>query len=287
MTALRPAAVAPGLHSAPDTLGGRCGVPGWALAVTFCVAAIALSLGLTPAGAAAQLSVYPALVEFEAGPAAGLQTLTVENQGDAALEVRIYLSDYDREPDGDHIYIPYGEHDHSCTDRLQAFPEQLSVEPGERGEIRLRLEEGEGSCWGLVFVERRTLTPSGITVAQRIAVKVLAQPAAGSREGRVVGVAVDTVGGRSVVIGFENEGERALDVEGELEIRDLAGDIVGVVAVERFHALPGRQRQLRVPLDAAALGDLVLAPGQYVLVAILDFGGDYLAGGQAILDVTP
>jgi len=95
------------------------------------------------------------------------------------------------------------------------------------------------------------------------------------------------VGGRSVVVGFENEGERALDVEGELEIRDLAGDIVRVVAVEPFHALPGRQRQVRVKLDAAALGDVVLAPGQYVLVAILDFGGDYLAGGQAILDMTP
>jgi len=285
VTALRLLAVAVGPHSAPDKLGGRCGVPGWALAAAVSLATSVLSLA--PAGAAAQLSVYPALVEFEAGPEVGLQTLTVENQGDASMEVRIYLSDYDRDPDGDHVYIPYGEHDHSCKGRLEAFPDQLSVEPGERGEIRLRLDEGEGSCWGLVFVEKRTLTPSGITVAQRIAVKVLAQPASASREGRVVGVAVDTVGGRSVVVGFENEGERALDVEGEVEIRDLAGEIVRVVAVERFHALPGRQRQVRVKLDAAALGDVVLAPGQYVLVAILDFGGDYLAGGQAILDVTP
>jgi hypothetical protein len=287
MTALRPRAVAVGLHSAPESFGGRCGVQRGAIAVAITLAASVLSLALAPAGAAAQLAVYPALVEFEAGPAVGLRTLTVENQGDGSMEVRVYLSDYDRDPDGDHIYIPYGEHEHSCTGRLQAFPDQLSVESGERGEIRLRLEEGEGSCWGLVFVEKRTLTPSGITVAQRIAVKVLAQPASASREGRVVGVAVDTVGGRAVVVGFENEGARALDVEGEVEIRDLAGDIVRVVAVERFHALPGRQRQVRVKLDEASLGDGVLAPGKYVLVAILDFGGDYLAGGQAILDVTP
>lgn len=286
MMALRPRAVAVGPHSAPEPIGGRCGVPAWVPAVILSVASLVLALAMTPLEAAAQLAVYPALVEFEPGPAVSLQTLAVENQGDAAVEVRVYLSDYDRQPDGGHVYIPFGEHDHSCTGRLQAFPEQLSVQPGEQGEIRLRLERGQESCWGMVFVEKRTLTPSGITMAQRIAVKVLAQPVSDSREGRVVGVAVDTVGSPSVVVGFENDGARALDVEGELEIRDLAGHIVVVVPVERFHALPGRQRQVRVRLDPASMDD-VLEPGQYVLVAILDFGGDYLAGGQTLLEVSP
>lgn len=287
MRALRPKVVAAGLRAAPGTVGSRRGVraravcarPVAGLAVAAAVAACAVAV---PGAAAAQFSVYPAMVEFNGAAGVGTESLTVENQGDEPIEVRVYQSDYDRTEEGGHVYLEPGTHESSCRGRLQAFPDQLGVGPGQRGEIRLRLESAAAGCWGIVFVEKRTLTASGITVAQRIAVKVLARPPGGAMEGRVRGVSVDTAAGRPAVVWFANEGERVLDVEGEVEIRDLTGEILEVLDVEPFQVLPGRTRRVRVALE-----DVALAPGRYVLVAILDFGGDYLAGGQTLLEVKP
>lgn len=259
--------------TAPGTVGSRCGVRSSLLAI------VALAVAVP---AAAQFSVYPAVMELEAETSPATQTVTVENQGDEAIEVRVYLSDYDRTADGGHTYVAFGEHANTCGGRLEAFPDQLAVEPGERGEIRLRLDAGPGTCWAIAFVEKRTLTASGITVAQRIGVKVLAEVAGGVREGQVASFAMDTTAERAALLTFENESVGWLDVEGEIEVRDMAGEIVEVVEVDGFQVLPGRVRDVRVPLDG-----LALEPGRYILVAILDFGGDYLAGAQTLLEIEP
>lgn len=295
----RPVWAASGSHAAPGTVGSRRGVRasrsigavgraigarviGALMVGALMVGAPSVGVLAVPVAAAAQFSVYPAMVEFPAASGVGTESLTIENQGSESIEVRVYQSDYDRTEDGGHTYLEHGSHVNSCRGRLQAFPDQLAVEPGQRGEIRLRLEGGSGTCWGIVFVEKRTLTASGITVAQRIGVKVLARSAGGTMEGRVGGMSVDTAGGRAAVIGFENEGEQVLDIDGEIEIRDMTGEILEVLDVDPFRVLPGRTRRVRVSLD-----DATLTPGRYVLVAVLDFGGEYLVGGQALLEVQP
>lgn len=257
-------------RTAPGQTGGRLGVYGlWALL-------------LLPGAASAQFAVHPVLVDVDATSRVGTETITVQNQGTEPLEVAVYLSDYDRSATGDHSYVSFGEHPNTCAGRLEAFPDQLSLAPGERGEIRLQMQPDSATCWGLVFVEKRTRAPSGITMAQRIGVKVLAESDGLAREGRVLGLAVDTTAEPAALLSFGNDGDGSLDVAGEVEIRDLAGEVVGVVEVEPFQVLPGRERRVRIPLGGAAL-----EPGRYVLVAILDFGADYLAGGQAVLDLRP
>lgn len=253
------------------------GLPGSRLGAFVVVAFLSM-----PASLSAQFAVHPVLVELEAASRVGTETITVESQGREPLELRVYLSDYDRAPSGDHSYLPFGEHAATCAGRLEAFPDQLALQPGERGEIRLRVQPGTDVCWGIVFVEKRTLSESGLTMAQRIGVKVLVEPPGLSREGRVLGVVADTTSTPAALVAFENEGAAALDVTGEVEIRDLEGEVVGVVEAEPFQVLPGHQRRIRVPLD-----DVTLEPGRYVLVAILDFGASYLAGGQAMLEVRP
>ena len=234
----------------------------------------------TPGAAAAQFAVYPVSLELEATGRVAARSVTVENQGSETLEVRIYPSDYDRAPSGDHRYVRFGEHERSCSGRLETFPDQLALGPGERGEIRIRMQPGSAVCWGIVFVEKRTVAPTGLTMAQRIGVKVLAEPDGLPREGRVLGVAADTTSEPAALVAFENQGQAVLDITGEVEVRDMTGEVVGVAEAEPFQVLPGRQRRVRVPLDGVALG-----PGRYVLVAILDLGAEYLAGGQALLEV--
>lgn len=237
---------------------------------------------LYASGLSAQFAVYPVLVTMDVTDQVGTQTLTVENQGDEPLELAVYLSDYDRTDSGDHQYVPFGEHPNTCQGRLEVFPDQLALQAGEKGEIRLRVQPGPGTCWAMVFVEKRTLTPSGITMAQRIGAKVLAESSQATLEGRVLGMAADTTAEPAALLAFENQGSGMLDVTGEIEVRDLTGEVVGVVKVDPFSVLPGHGRRIRVPLAGVELG-----PGRYIMVAVLDFGADYLAGGQAMIEVAP
>ena len=251
------------------------GIPGSRVGALVTVVLLAI-----PVGAAAQFAVYPVSLELEATSGVAARNVTVENQGSETLEVRVYAGDYDRAPTGDHRYFRFGEHERTCAGRLETFPDQLALAPGERGEIRIRMQPDSAVCWGVVFVEKRTVAPTGLTMAQRIGVKVLAEPAGLPREGRVLGVAADTTSEPAALVAFENQGRAVLDITGEVEVRDMTGEVVGVVEAEPFQVLPGRQRRIRVPLEGAAL-----EPGRYLLVAVLDLGADYLAGGQAVLEV--
>lgn len=235
-----------------------------------------------PAAVAGQFAVHPVQMDLEAVAGVATRTVTVENQSSEPLELRVYLSDFDRAAEGGHQYLSFGEHPSSCEGRLQVFPDQLTLAGNGREELRLRMQPDSTSCWGMVFVERRTLTPSGVTVAHRIGVKVYAEGTVTAREGRVLNMAVDTTPERAALVAFENPGHAILQVEGEIEVRSLAGEVVGVVELERLRVLPGRQRHIRVPITGVEL-----EPGRYLLVAILDFGGDYLAGGQTLLQVEP
>lgn len=236
---------------------------------------------LLPSPVAGQFAVYPVQVQLEAEDRVATRAITVDNRSPEQLDVTVYLNDYDRAAAGEHSYLPLGEHGHSCAGRLEAFPDQLSLAPDETGEIRIRLEPGAGTCWGVVFVEKRTPTPSGVMVAQRIGVKVLAQADGLAREGQVLAVQADTTSEPAAFIAFQNDGRGVLEVSGEIEVRTPAGEIVAVTDVESFKVLPGHRRRIRAPMD------VTLEPGRYLLVAILDFGADYLAGGQAMMEVKP
>jgi hypothetical protein len=235
-----------------------------------------------PGLVAGQFAAYPVVLTLETGSEPVITSFTVENHAGSALELSIYASDYERAADGSHAYIPFGEHERSCAGRLEAVPAQLGVPAGERAEVRLRLEAGPETCWGMIFVEHRAPGALGVTVAQRIAVKVIGQPAGLTRSGAVLGVATDTTAEPAVRIAFENQGPGVLLPRGELEIHTLEGEVVGVVPVAPFKVLPQRRRILRVPLNGVKL-----PPGRYVVVGIVDFHGDYLAGGQTLLELRP
>lgn len=231
---------------------------------------------------AAQFAAYPVMMTLETGSSPAVASFTVENHGAAALEVVVYLGDYERAPDGGHSYLPFGEHEGTCAGRLRAFPDQLAIAPAGRAEVQVRVESGPATCWGMVFVEHRSSSSLGLTVAQRIAVKVVGQQTGLPRAGAVLGMVADTVDPPAVRIAFENQGPGALRPRGEVEIRSFDGEVVAVAPMAAFEVLPSRRRILRVPLD-----ELALPPGRYVAVGIVDFDGEYLAGGQTLLEIRP
>lgn len=237
-----------------------------------------LLLGMSTGGAAAQFSVQPVIIEMS-GPQGSTATIAIRNEGTQELQMRLYTGDFDQDIGGGHTFAEPGTLPSSCGGSIEVFPEAVLVPPGETREARLSMSDVDRTCWSIVFVESTAPNQTGMVVAQRIGVKVYGIDSAASRDGEIEAVTVEE--GPELVLGltFRNLGTRPTRPEGEVEIRSVEGEVVAVVPVEPFSVLPGHDRRVRIPLSVE------LGPGLYLAVPILDFGADFLVGGQATFEV--
>lgn len=246
------------------------------------LAAVALAL-LLPATARAQFSAQPVILNMAPADSAATATVSVRNDGTREQQFRFHTADFDQTDDGDHSFLPLGEHAATCKGRVRVFPDGATLRPGERQEVRVHMEPGAKICWGVLFVETVSRDPSagGINISQQIAVKVYGIPPRSAVEGEITGVtATPAAGALKVALDFRNSGGGPVRPAGTLEIRTLTGEVVKSIQVEAFSVLPGRTRRVVLEVPSASLGR-----GRYVAVPILDFGADYLAGGQAAFQV--
>jgi hypothetical protein len=243
------------------------------------LAGLLLLPGAVPA--AAQFSAWPVIMELRPGADAAARVITVRNESASPLQLQVYGGDFEQPEDGGHTFMGLGEHERSCASRLEILPDHLSVGPHGTGEIRIRMEPGDSTCWSMVFVQGVARGGTGFQIAQRIGVKVYGVSPAATREGEVRAVQVvnGSDGSRHVEVGFANTGTGPLRAAGELEVRSETGAVVATVPIAAFSILPDRINRTRVPLTPS------LPSGAYILVPILDFGGDYLAAGQALLEL--
>lgn len=258
---------------------GIAAVPGGIRGRSVVLAAVmALALG---APAAAQFSAQPVILELRTEVTPSVAVFHVRNESNDPLQLRVYASDYDQPAGGGTVFLDLGTHERTCADRIEVFPDNLLLPPRAAGEVRIRMAPGDSTCWSLVFAQSVTRSADGIQIAQRIGVRVYGVAPGARTEGEVrhVAVATETDGSRAIDIEFGNTGTAPLRPSGEVEVRTEGGKVVAVVPVAPFSVLPGRAGRTRIPLDAG------LSPGSYLLIPILDFGGDYLAGGQARLEV--
>jgi hypothetical protein len=253
----------------------RAGRRGGALLLPGSAAALLAALA-TAAPAAGQFAVHPIVVTMS--PAAGTEAVSsvfVRNEGDATREFRFEIEDFDQDSVGTPRFLPLGAHPQSCAGRISVFPEAATLAAGETQELRITLAGTEGVCWAALFAEARSGSANGIAARQQIGVRVNAVPPGTSIDGEIARVEVITTPEPSVNLWFRNTGAAPIRPAGRLELRDAAGTVVAVIDVDAFSVLPGVVRRLPVHLAQR------LPAGRYTAVAVLDFGGDYLAGGQA------
>ena len=79
---------------------------------------------------------------------------------------------------------------------------------------------------------------------------------------------------RQISIRFHNTGGMHLLAKGRLEFRRLDNTLAMQVPIAEFPTLPGALRKLMVDVPNG------LAPGDYVVLALIDFGGAELVAGQ-------
>lgn len=242
--------------------------------------AAAAAATLTALPAEAQFSASPAMVWVD-GPATATARVTVRNEGQESAQFRVYTADFDQSAGGDNQFFDAGTQAGSCGDRLTVSPDVTVLEPGQTQDLRLDVAGAESPCWAVVFIQGSGVAETGIRVTQRIGVKVFV----GDRSPAALGGEIESVAaapaadGVEVVFEFRNASATAIRPAGRLELRSLAGDPVAQLEIDPFSVLPGRTRRIE------ALVPATLPEGRYVAVPVIDFGGEYLAGGQSIFQI--
>jgi P pilus assembly chaperone PapD len=236
-------------------------------------------------------------IEFDlALPRGAVETLAFQvlNNETDPLEIQISLADWDRDINGENRFYPPATLSRSAANWLNVSPLRFNLAPNEQKEVRFSImvpKEIDGTYWAAIMVEaapkQTQPQPPGTTVIirRRFAVKVLeTPPGTGTKDGRITLIDVRGLNPPNIFIEFENRGKiHTPEVKGRIEIRDEKGAPFEKLDVEGFPTLPGARRLLKVT-SARKRGDL-LPPGKYLFLAILDYGGESLAGGQFVLRI--
>jgi hypothetical protein len=79
---------------------------------------------------------------------------------------------------------------------------------------------------------------------------------------------------KQIAIRFHNTGGMHLLAKGRLEFRRLDNSLAAEAPIPEFPTLPGATRKVMVDIPSG------LAAGDYVVLALIDFGGAELVAGQ-------
>ena len=244
----------------------------------------------------AQLLVDPLEVTMLAASTSRVSaSFSLSNTSDKPVQATISRSDWDRAENGDNRFLASGSSGTSCGAMLTVSPASVRIEPHTSRVIRLGAQPGAAltrECWDIVFVEevpqRSTAKGNSLQYIFRTGVKVYVAPPGLTRDGAVEDMeVVDAVpvraasttpakpaARRQIAIRFHNTGAMNLVAKGRVEFRRLDNSLATQVAIEEFPTLPGATRRILVdvPNDLAA--------GDYVALALIDFGGAELVAGQ-------
>ena len=219
------------------------------------------------------------------------------NTSDIPIQATITREDWDRIENGDNRFLPAGSTGYSCGSMLSVSPASIRVEPHTSRVIRLAVDSVANlkkECWDIVFVEeippRTNVKGNSIHYLFRTGVKVYVAPSGLRLDAAVEDMAVETVPvpatasstprsnvtatKQQIAIKFHNTGEMHLMAKGHLEFRRLDNTLAMQVPIDEFPTLPGATRKVMIDVPAG------LTPGDYVVLALIDFGGAELVAGQ-------
>jgi hypothetical protein len=229
-------------------------------------------------------------------------SFSLSNASDRPVQATITRQDWDRAENGDNRFLPAGTSGGSCGAILSASPLSIRVEPHTSRIIRLAAQNAAAlnkECRDIFFVEevpqRAATKGNSLQYIFRTGVKVYLAPPGLARDGQVENMSVEDspttssasttaarlpvsaappATKRQISIRFHNTGGMHLLAKGRLEFRHLDNTLAMQVPVAEFPTLPGAVRKLMVDVPTG------LAPGDYVVLALIDFGGAELVAGQ-------
>ena len=225
---------------------------------------------------------------------------TLQNTSDKPVQATVSRQDWDRLENGDNRFLPAGSTGKSCGAVLTVSPLSIRVEPHSSRVVRLAVHSDAPltrECWDIVFVEevpqRASTRGNSLQYIFRTGVKVYVAPPGLARDGAVEDMAVvdapvkpspsttakpastsAAAPAKQIAIRFHNAGATHLLSKGRLEFRRLDNSLATQVPIAEFPTLAGAVRKVLVDVPRD------LPSGDYVVLALIDFGGAELVAGQ-------
>ena len=230
-----------------------------------------------------------------------MTSFLVRNAGKLPAQATITREDWDRAENGENRFAPSGSKGTSCGALVNVFPMSLRIEPGATEPVRVAVESAQSlskECWDIIFIEEQqqksALAQSSLQYILRTGVKVYVAPPGLGRNASITGMTVEKADRRRVTetsrrtasaathridVMFSNVGQLHLTAKGRVEIRRLDNSLATTIPVAEFPTLPGAVRRLELDVPAS------MASGNYVALALIDFGGAEIAAGQLELTI--
>lgn len=246
----------------------------------------------------ASFTVAPMRFEFqiERGET-GTGSLLIRNVSEKPLSVKLYIKDFMYRPDGSEAELDPGSVSRSCSDWISISPKFMELEPNGSRNARISLnvpEDADGTYWAMIYVEQSSKpTPkeaqgSGYTfqinVYPRWAVRILESvPETEEKGGQITDVTITRESETkplTAIVEFENTCNSKLRCKGWLEIRDESGETIEKIEFKDFSVYPESKRinEAEIPVT--------LKPGEYSVLAVIDYEGEYLVAGEAFFEIT-
>lgn len=260
---------------------------------------LALMIGLLPVVLPAQVTVEELEVHLRlTGAQQPLgQVIPIKNEESRVQQVRITVADWYRDSLGRNVFVEPGTVPESCGGRLSVFPTEFQIAPGATELVRVNYEPsvGDDGCWSIVFVETVQPPPTNpqaqgsfLTIEIRTGVKVYVHAVNPVRAGVIEAADVDlfwrrvdaeagsrdTVQVREAVVRFRNTGTAHYRVKSTLELRGSDARLLQTGAGPEISMTPGSWVDIHVPIPTG------LAPGDYIAIVLLDFGGAEISAAQ-------
>jgi hypothetical protein len=229
------------------------------------------------------------------------RTMKAENLGEDEISLKISTKDFIKGLNGEERQVEPGTIERGCAGWIRISPQKLVLAPLETKTINFSMTipmDGKGSYWGNILVSQiskptlsRTIkkgdTSFQIFALQDMLIRVLENvPGTEQKKGVIADILVKeqkTVGMVTIEVVFKNQGNSLLKCTGWVQILDENGETVRNIPLEYGHSpftvYPDGRRTVYGSMKEK------LSSGAYMLLAIVDYGGEDLVAGEMEFEI--
>ena len=235
-------------------------------------------------------------IKMDPGQEASSSFVIGNNEG-KTLNLKVSAVDWHQTPSGGLKLEAPGSLPRSMESWIDVSPSLFVLNAEGTQEVRFTVnvpEDATGTYWVGLLVEVEDQSNAGgqgegvgLSIGTNFLVKVFVDTFPGRQpDAQLTGVRHLGLNPLTMEVTFANTGNIQLEnVRGRVEIRNFEGNTIKSMPIKEFTVLPGDTRNLHA-VDDANLGDTLL-PGRYLALAVLDFGNDFLLGGQLVFEIEP
>jgi hypothetical protein len=242
------------------------------------------------------IEVRPVTLDFAVTPgSSSARKIFVTNALSEKTQFTVYVNDWRRDTIGSHVFTEPGKDPRSCALRVSVDKPFFELEPGERQELTVTLQEPLDTLsdlqmnWCMLFIEtvkeKKLGAANGFktTIANRYRVGVhvyQTPPGVTEKEIRLVKIEPLANAANRYRVVCQNTGKTQLQCSGYIELFSLQDGSKIRIPSQEFPLFPEQIRYLDFSLPEQ------IAKGKYTLTGIIDAGNDVaLEAGQVTIEI--